>query len=210
MDNFNGYNSSMVDPKTAAELFLTWKGSGGAAKEFAFEDLYRYTKVYVDRVISGYIGSKLQWVRNPSDITAFRSMTVSDTFAALAGSGEKIEDPFKLLGWLKKVALNSCCRQTGFIKSREIFPEVSEFERIVSLRYEPDPEVIFDRLTEGIGYGAPYHALRLSVLEGYEYGEISRIMDCPVGTVKSRINTARRLLRGGSGDAPEAGQRYAA
>ncbi len=32
-------------------------------------------------------------------------------------------------------------------------------------------------------------------IHGYSYDEISKTMDCPIGTIKSRINTARRILR---------------
>lgn len=35
----------------------------------------------------------------------------------------------------------------------------------------------------------------LHVLEGQSYEDISRIMDCPIGTVRSRIHRARKLLQ---------------
>jgi RNA polymerase sigma-70 factor (ECF subfamily) len=35
----------------------------------------------------------------------------------------------------------------------------------------------------------------LSVVEGFSYKEISKIVNCPVGTVMSRIYRGRKMLR---------------
>ena len=37
-------------------------------------------------------------------------------------------------------------------------------------------------------------AIILCDVEGFSYQEISEVLECPVGTVRSRINRARRFL----------------
>jgi RNA polymerase sigma-70 factor (ECF subfamily) len=75
-----------------------------------------------------------------------------------------------------------------------VFPEVQEedpqgafFERIV------DDEVLrsIDALPEAFR-----ETLVLSDVEGLNYQEIARTLDVPVGTVKSRLFRARRMLQG--------------
>jgi RNA polymerase sigma-70 factor (ECF subfamily) len=75
-----------------------------------------------------------------------------------------------------------------------VFPEVQEedpqgafFERIV------DDEVLrsIDGLPEAFR-----ETLVLSDVEGLNYQEIARTLDVPVGTVKSRLFRARRMLQG--------------
>lgn len=75
-----------------------------------------------------------------------------------------------------------------------VFPDVQEedpqgafFDRIV------DDEVLraIDALPEAFR-----EALMLSDVEGLSYQEIARVLDVPVGTVKSRLFRARHLLQG--------------
>ncbi|MEX0966641.1 MAG: sigma-70 family RNA polymerase sigma factor [Bacteroidia bacterium] len=75
--------------------------------------------------------------------------------------------------------------------------EVSEDMGIVDLRHEVFKEMIGDEITKAINeLPADYRLIILLCdLEGFKYEEIAKIVDVPVGTVRSRLHRARNLLK---------------
>lgn len=110
----------------------------------------------------------------------------------------KIDNP---RAWLFKI-LRNCI--VDYYKARTKFKDSVSIETVEHTLVESEgPERQLELKAAG---GRLMKALdempeeyRLSLLlcdsEGFSYNEISEIMDCPVGTVRSRINRARGIVR---------------
>jgi RNA polymerase sigma-70 factor (ECF subfamily) len=73
----------------------------------------------------------------------------------------------------------------------ELGDEAQDAERVtLTLALQEDLEAALERL-------APLHraALELILVQGFSYEEAAAIMAVPLGTVKSRVNQARRLMQ---------------
>ena len=102
--------------------------------------------------------------------------------------------------WLYRIAINLCLnylrRQANHVSTADE-PEVS------ALPVAADPSVLLEnqereRLVRRAIDALPAHyrvAIILRDLEGFSYQEIADILSIPLGTVKSRINFGKRLLR---------------
>ena len=162
--------------------------------EAAFEEVYRLTLPLVVKTVNTYLSTKLWWMKSPDERESFRDEAVNDVYFALYRHMGAIETPEALPGWLKAVAHNVCCSKTRQVKN-EWLPLTEE---AVDIRVHDvrslDPEELFDHLVDGRLTGHPYWALRLYAVDGFSYEEIASLMKVPVGTVKSRIKTARSTL----------------
>ena len=153
----------------------------------AFEKIYFMTLPRVTKTVNAYIGTKLWWVKDRSSLTFFREEVINR-------SKESINDPGKLNAWLSTVARRHCFEKTSEFRN-DIYsfePEVLNEEASVKLELEPEEH--FDLIVGDVLDGPQYWALRLFAVDGLSYDEIAKAMNCPKGTVRSRINTARRIL----------------
>ena len=126
---------------------------------------------------------------------------LQDTFYRLYSHAAQIDGSLPLLPWLYRVAANLSYNQ-GRRRSfwSEPFHALAEHLRVPALRL---PEQIAERheLQETVRAMLdelpPHHraVLVLHYLEDYSIPEIATILDCPEGTVKSRLHHARKLLR---------------
>ncbi|MDI6744092.1 MAG: sigma-70 family RNA polymerase sigma factor [Thermodesulfovibrionales bacterium] len=102
--------------------------------------------------------------------------------------------------WLFKIMRNTFINQRRSLQSRT---ETVSLEDIHEAQYHETPEYLF--ILKGLE-GKLHHALqtmpieyRLALLlcdsEGMSYAEIAEVMQCPVGTVRSRINRAREIVK---------------
>lgn len=115
---------------------------------------------------------------------------------------ERYQPIAKFSTWLYTIASNLAKSE---LRRRSIFNPISltrlKGERLSSIKSSPDKALLEkelgQKIQEGIeklkpNYRAP---LILRDVEGLSYEEISEIVGCPLGTVKSRINRARLKLR---------------
>ncbi len=95
--------------------------------------------------------------------------------------------------WLKKIITNSCLDHLK--KARAIPVPDEELELIPARRLDNwDQRLIIQETLKKLP--VEYReALIMREWQGYEYSEIAKLLSIPVGTVKSRIHTARLLLR---------------
>lgn len=102
----------------------------------------------------------------------------------------------KFFTWLYQIAINT---GINFIQRRS-----AEYTNAGALDVETDvgPERLWSlaeqeqRTLHALGQLASpmAQALVLNAIHGLEYAEVSDVLDCPLGTVRSRISRARRLL----------------
>lgn len=93
--------------------------------------------------------------------------------------------------WLTRILINICKRQ---LKKRKHYADIGESIPDIASRDNPYISV---EVGEAVDSLPP--KLRLTVIlyyiEDYSIKEIKSILHIPEGTVKSRLNTARKLLR---------------
>ncbi|HEX2944620.1 MAG TPA: sigma-70 family RNA polymerase sigma factor [Clostridia bacterium] len=111
--------------------------------------------------------------------------------------------------WVYRITTNVCLDEIRRKKNtrvlsldEEIHVEDGEVKRQI-MSDEPQPDEVAEReelrsLIDSAIKSLPEDqrlVLTLRDLQGLSYEEISKILDCPVGTVKSRINRARQALK---------------
>ncbi len=77
-----------------------------------------------------------------------------------------------------------------YYNSEEFEPEI---EATTDLRNETVQELIGDEVANAIN--SLDVDFRIAIIEGFTYEEMAKILDIPIGTVRSRLHRARGLLR---------------
>jgi RNA polymerase sigma-70 factor, ECF subfamily len=134
-----------------------------------------------------------------------------ETFVRAYSSINSFQGRATLNTWLLRIATNLCidysrrrrtARGRGMACQNEVAGEGGEAARdIPDTRYEPQAAVLNEELGEQLSRAVrqlPEKARMVVLLhdvEGLPYEDISRIVQCPLGTVKSRLFNARMALR---------------
>jgi len=106
-----------------------------------------------------------------------------------------LRDPARFGPWLRSVTLSLCADHRRRKATRPLLPD--------ALRYLPAPDGTGRDLAEGLVVRdalsrlTPAHRLTFTLFHvgGYAHAEIAALLNIPVNTVRSRLQTARRLLR---------------
>ena len=111
--------------------------------------------------------------------------------------------------WLYRIAVNLCRNRIEYLKRRRQSYQVSYEERLHAVRATPTSHALIPgpadqvesreaiALVEQALHSLPADLRSLLILrdlEHLEYADISRIMELPLGTVKSRLHRARAQL----------------
>jgi RNA polymerase sigma-70 factor (ECF subfamily) len=136
---------------------------------------------------------------------------VQDTFTKAYQSLDRFKGESSFYTWLYRITLNQCIdhqRRTARMPSAPLesaeTPEESptinaardDAERDDPLQRVHESEV-GQRIRQAISELTPEHraVILLREVEGLSYEEISRALECPKGTVMSRLHYARRQLQ---------------
>jgi RNA polymerase sigma-70 factor, ECF subfamily len=159
-----------------------------AGEEAAFECLVERYYQRIDRLAQQVIGHPMA----AEDIT-------QEVFLRAYRALPRFRGDASFYSWLYRIAINLCLnylRRANHVSAADE-PEVS------ALPVAADPSVLLEnqereRLVRRAIDALPAHyrvAIILRDLEGFSYHEIADILSIPLGTVKSRINFGKRLLR---------------
>jgi RNA polymerase sigma-70 factor, ECF subfamily len=124
---------------------------------------------------------------------------LQDTLIAVWKSAHSFEGRSSVKTWLIGIARRQA---HNTLRQRKLpLIDESELEGLVSTDTEPE-DFIFacvarDELVEAFKQLAPAYreVLVLTFVQELSYQETARILDVPLGTVKSRLSNARRILR---------------
>jgi RNA polymerase sigma-70 factor (ECF subfamily) len=100
--------------------------------------------------------------------------------------------------WLFRILRNAWISR--WRKSRLELPLTETETETIEPYYDWEEDFLKDELSAGVKRAlsdlpADYRmAILLADVEEFSYEEIARIMECPIGTVMSRLNRARRML----------------
>jgi len=121
---------------------------------------------------------------------------LQDVWFDVVRSMARLEDPAAFRAWIYRIARDRAYRE---LRRRQKAPRSSEGLEVVAAE-EPaalyaaeDVQRVYDRL-DGL---EPHHreVLVLRFIEDMSYEDMARVIDCPLGTVRSRIHYAKEALR---------------
>lgn len=151
----------------------------------------------------------LGMLRNPEDALD----VVQDTFAKAYQSLDRFKGDAAFYTWVYRIAVNLCIDvQRREAKMPQVGLELREGEDgaeqdlPAAVAHGADPEDPFRRardaeiargIQQAVSELTPEHraVILLREVEGLSYEEISRVLDCPKGTVMSRLHYARKQLQ---------------
>ncbi len=126
---------------------------------------------------------------------------VVDTFARAYRALDRLEPDDSLRPWLYRVAVNLSYNHRP--RANIVFSTLDDSAGDVAAADEGSPSALAEKaevrrvVLECVDLLAPKHRLVvvLHYLNGLNLSEIAQVVDCPVGTVKSRLHYALRGLR---------------
>jgi RNA polymerase sigma-70 factor (ECF subfamily) len=131
----------------------------------------------------GYLVSR--YVKNSGDVADVTQEAFIKAYRALPN----FRGDSAFYTWLYRIAVNSA---KNYLVSQGRKPPASDVDAEKNLMSQQMEKLLFDamdKLPEDLRM-----AISLRELEGLSYEDIASVMDCPVGTVRSRIFRAREAL----------------
>lgn len=120
---------------------------------------------------------------------------VQDTLLKALGNLDKFQEGTSVKSWMFTIMRNGFC--TKFARSKR---EQVGIDDVQSNRFSLQPEQEWRIQGQELEYAiASLHvdhrrAIDLVVIQGTSYEDAAAICDCPIGTIKSRVNRARASL----------------
>jgi len=165
----------------------------------AFDYLRNPEQIFEERFlcyIDDIYRTAVRLSNNKADADDLVQETFLKAFEAFS-QGTQVSSP---KAWLFKIMNNTFINQCKSLQGRA---ENISLDDIPEIPHPETPEDVLmlktagDRLSKALrSMPAEYRlALLLCDSEGLSYGEIAEIMQCPVGTVRSRISRARKMVK---------------
>lgn len=150
-------------------------------------------------------GAALRMARNKPEAEDL----VQDTYLRAYRFFDRFQPGTSIRAWLFKILRNTAINK---FKKQAKIPEHIDIDRIrlsaeelISLN-DPEEEVLYRFFVDEFECavdGMPEEfrdVILLSDVQGFSYKEMAYIIDCPIGTVMSRLHRGRKLLRDSLGE----------
>lgn len=189
-------SGGMVEKKQIVnESELIKKAQAGDEKDFA--ELMNNYQARVMKIISRYV----------NDYTEIQDLT-QETFIKAYSGLDKFRGESKFYTWIYRVAINTA--KNYIIKQSHSVPTVDvelEPQLLLGMRSflkeisTPEQELLSEELQADIfkALDSMSEELKITLMlfevEGLSYDDIADVLDCPVGTIRSRIFRARDILK---------------
>ena len=116
---------------------------------------------------------------------------MQDVWVAVLRDLRRLGAPARFRPWVFRIVRNkSTDRIRGAVRQRRLLQERAEHADVSAAAGQGDVREVLSSLPDADG-----SLLALHYLEGFSYEELAELLEIPLGTVKSRLNTARTRLR---------------
>ena len=193
-------------PKTLASAGLR-RDAGGSSDAALIQRVKQGERSAFDLLVAKYqhkiLNLVMRYVKDPSE-----AMDVAqEAFIKAYRAVPSFRGDSAFYTWLYRIAINTAKNHLVAARRRPLsleaeLPEPDSFESFATLRDIDTPErlALTDEIGEAIASAVEAlpdelrTAILLREIEGMSYEEIAQAMDCPVGTVRSRIFRAREAI----------------
>src|SRR5687768_1189507 len=195
----------MMHRGTKVEVFFVLpRGETMKSAEMTHEQGWDFETAAMPYVDSLY-NTAYRMTRNSEDAEDL----VQETYLKAYKYYDKFEEGTNFKAWLFKIMKNTFInnyRKKKLTPHKIDFSEIEEsYERVIQknapdLIKDPETDIFQDMMDEDVkrALDSLPHDYKMVVLladiEGFSYKEIAEILDCPVGTVMSRLYRGRKML----------------
>lgn len=177
---------------------IEWVRQAAQGDEGAFEKLFRCYAPRIFRFALGYLGDP-----------AHAEEVVQETMIAVWKNAKNYKEQSQVSSWVLGIARNKALDR---VRARQREPQLlpHKLDRQRSTRTTPEQilqkEIQTERVRTALAQLSPEHreVILLVFYNDFSYAEIAQVLNCPEGTVKSRVYYAKeelkRLLRGEGGE----------
>ena len=164
-----------------------------SGKQKAFDEIVLKYKDKIFNTAYRFLG---EW-QDANDLT-------QETFIAVYKNIRKFRGESAVSTWIYRIAVNLCKNKLGSLENRNREKTVSVDEKILNIKNKNDtPHKLLEKKELEITVQKAIDSLPadwkdvvvLKDIEDMPYEEIASVLNCEVGTVKSRLHRARMALR---------------
>ena len=121
----------------------------------------------------------------------------NDGFLKVFLKGNQFDSKYPFKAWLKRIMVNTAIDFNRKNQKHANHDDIETAYNVASNYENAESKIAYDQLLELIQNLNPSYreVFNLFAIDGYSHEEISKMLDIPVGTSKSKLSRARETLR---------------